>query len=154
MTNKDWLNSLTDEEFASWVCDEEIYDFENNVYEQPSPKWDSLRGRYTSSKGGLLIWLKQERQGVDSNAWRPISFYFSEKGKHDWALVQFKGKASAFTGIPHICEWRESGEFGEGWYTQDGDDDRGMFDYLNDSCSAIAFFEWPKCSIGVDEEKK
>ena len=85
------------------------------------------------------------------NVWRPISFYFSEKGKHDWALVQFKEKVSAFTGIPHICEWRKSGKFGEGWYSQ-GEDDKATFEYLNNLCFAIAFFEWSKCS--VDEEKK
>ena len=62
MTNRDWLNSFTDEEFASWVCDEEVCDFENNVYIQPSPKLNTLIFRYNDSKGGLLIWLKQERK--------------------------------------------------------------------------------------------
>ena len=61
MTNKEWLNSLTDEEFASWVCDEEVFDFNNNVYTQPSPKWRSLMYQYNDSKGGLIMWLKQER---------------------------------------------------------------------------------------------
>lgn len=81
----------------------------------------------------------------ETNEWRPIKFYFAEKGKHDWALVQFKEKASAFTGIPHLCEWRQAGKFGEGWYTQDGEDDKTTFEYLNNLCFAIAFFEWSEC---------
>ncbi len=93
-------------------------------------------------------------EDVCSNEWRPISLYFAEKGKHDWALVQFKEKVSGFAGIPHICEWRKSGKFGEGWYTQDGEDDMATFDYLNDFCSAIAFFEWPGCSVDADKEAK
>ena len=104
-------------------------------------------------------------EDVHFNEWRPINFYFTEKGKHDWALVQFKEKATAFTGIPHICEWRKSGKFGEGWHTQDGDDDMATFEYLNDFCSAIAFLEWPQapvfewpeapeCFAYIDEEKE
>ena len=62
MTNREWLNSLTNEEFASWICDGEEFDYEKNEPFQPSPKWDYLQHRYTSSKGGLLIWLKQERK--------------------------------------------------------------------------------------------
>ena len=63
MTNREWLNSLTDEEFASWVCDEEVYDLANNVYAHPAPKWNRLMYQYNDSKGGLLMWLKQEREG-------------------------------------------------------------------------------------------
>lgn len=84
-------------------------------------------------------------EDVNLNEWRPIKFYFTEKGKHDWALVRFKEKASAFAGIPHVCEWRTSGKFGAGWYLQDWENDKTMFEYLNNSCIAIAFFEWPEC---------
>ena len=63
MTNREWLNSLTDEEFASWACDEEEFDFKNNVYAQPSPKRRRLEFKYNDAKGGLLMWLKQEREG-------------------------------------------------------------------------------------------
>lgn len=62
MTNREWLNSLTDEEFASWVCDEEAFDFNKNVFAHPSPKWNRLMYQYNDSKGGLLMWLKQERE--------------------------------------------------------------------------------------------
>ena len=62
MTNREWLNSLTDEEFTSWMCDDEELDYEKNENYPPSPKWATIRGRYTSSKLGLLIWLKQERE--------------------------------------------------------------------------------------------
>lgn len=62
MTNREWLNSLNDEEFASWVCDEEVYDLRNNVYAHPAPKWNRLMYQYTDSKGGLLLWLKKERE--------------------------------------------------------------------------------------------
>lgn len=62
MTNREWINSLTDEEFASWICDGESFYPRTMVYEQPSPKWDTLKYGYTDAKGGLLIWLKQERK--------------------------------------------------------------------------------------------
>lgn len=62
MTNKEWLNSLTNEEFASWICDGEEFDYEKNENYPPSPKWSTIQGQYTSSKLGLLIWLKQERK--------------------------------------------------------------------------------------------
>jgi len=77
------------------------------------------------------------------NEWRPISKYFEEKGKHDWALVQFEEtNPSKFRGIPHLVEYRDGGIFGKGWYSFDADEDGSLFDYLNTMCKAIAFFEW------------
>ena len=61
MTNREWLNALTDEEFADWATQTDDWDPINNKPFGLSPHRINVERRYTSSYGGLLIWLKQER---------------------------------------------------------------------------------------------
>lgn len=64
MTNREWLESLSDEDFALWLCD----GYPESL-EQSNGKTITLNtgahiiGRgYTDSLGGLRGWLKEERR--------------------------------------------------------------------------------------------
>lgn len=46
MTNFEWLMTLSEEEFTDWVYDQWLH---------------HLQYRWSSSRGGLMIWLKEER---------------------------------------------------------------------------------------------
>lgn len=61
MTNREWVNNMTDEEFADWCCNEEIVDWSTGRNCGITPKLRTIKMSYTSSEGGLRIWLKQER---------------------------------------------------------------------------------------------
>ena len=45
-TNRDWLNSLTNEELADWLC---------------SSEFQILKMSFTQSNTGLAEWLNKER---------------------------------------------------------------------------------------------
>lgn len=69
MTNREWLNTLSNEDFAKWCLKEEtvrhIFDKSKNIsYEinEPTPKLETIRKEYTSSYDGLLKWLNEERR--------------------------------------------------------------------------------------------
>lgn len=79
MTNREWLNSLTDEELMHWLYDEQSqiigwkdavgYDSKGNKVEVQMPVLDKLYPRfheigrgYTSSSGRFAKWIKEERQ--------------------------------------------------------------------------------------------
>ena len=53
-------------------------------------------------------------------------------------------------GLPYIVEWRELDNGIKGWFTHD---ESGMFNYLNNMCVAIGFFEWKQCDLCYDSEK-
>lgn len=60
MTNREWLNILTDEELRDFLCNQmkqKIFDIEYD--------WgiDDVRRSYVSSSVGLLQWLKNEYMG-------------------------------------------------------------------------------------------
>lgn len=61
MTNREWLQTLTDEEFADWCINGPSFDFATNKPVQPSPKLLEIAHSYNSSFLGLQEWLKQER---------------------------------------------------------------------------------------------
>ena len=60
MTNREWLESLTKEEFVSWLLDGEIYI--ENKFLNPSPKLKTLKFLSTSSKEVISKWLDEERK--------------------------------------------------------------------------------------------
>lgn len=67
MTNREWLNSLSDEDFAKWCVSKEVdtlvyYDLPCVRFDEPTPRLDTLKGLFTSSSAGLLKWLKEERK--------------------------------------------------------------------------------------------
>ena len=60
MTNREWLATLSDEEFAYWcLFDSEL---DNNLKPiQPYPTLNTIKYTWTSSYDGLLDFLKKER---------------------------------------------------------------------------------------------
>ncbi len=72
MTNREWLNTLTDEEFAKWCIIDHFCRFKQIEATLESgekviidvPEQETLReiaSRNTSSLDGVLTWLKKER---------------------------------------------------------------------------------------------
>ena len=61
MTNREWLNSLSDDDFAVWCIEAEVFNYKTAKCEPPTPRLDNIRFLYTSSLYGLKEWLKQER---------------------------------------------------------------------------------------------
>lgn len=61
MTNRQWIESLTDDEFADWCCNEEIVNWSTGQSVGITPKLKTIKASYSSSFGGLKEWLKQER---------------------------------------------------------------------------------------------
>lgn len=59
MTNREWLNTLPDEDFASWCCNPD--NFVAGEFIEPSPKLDTIKFSYNSSYEGLKLWLGEER---------------------------------------------------------------------------------------------
>ena len=47
MTNLEWLRTLSEEEFADWLYADWLH---------------HLQYRWSSSRGGLIIWLKEDRK--------------------------------------------------------------------------------------------
>lgn len=66
MTNREWLESLSDEDLAAWLCD-------NYFVEEPHLLYPDITVRYTTglttvkdeygySENGLTDWFKEERR--------------------------------------------------------------------------------------------
>ena len=57
MTNLEWIRTLSEEEFADWLYDEWLH---------------HLQYRWSSSRGGLIIWLKDRKDEpqTDGNDYR------------------------------------------------------------------------------------
>lgn len=55
MNNREWLNSLTNEELANWLCDNLYNSIENRYYGVSQIKF-----AYSDSILGLQEWLRQE----------------------------------------------------------------------------------------------
>ncbi len=64
MTNREWLSTLSDEDFAKW-CFYPVSQDANGNYIQPFPTLQTIAVSNTSSYGGLLGWLKEERIEYD-----------------------------------------------------------------------------------------
>lgn len=66
MTNREWLESLSDEEFVTWLTqDEELVPSEDGdtfISAQPSPRFRTLKFQWTSIAAGLTHWLTEERK--------------------------------------------------------------------------------------------
>ena len=67
MTNREYLETLSDEDFVKWLFDEGHYIFRGIQNYDPTMRYISRL--YNNSEYGLLQWLKQERQErSDSNS--------------------------------------------------------------------------------------
>lgn len=68
MTNREWLATLTNEEFVSWLCDDTLFttytdgnSVSYNRFHYPTRKGIALM--FPDSRIGLLSWLEAERKG-------------------------------------------------------------------------------------------
>lgn len=61
MTNREWLNSLTDKEFVEWLFNESSWDWEKMKSREISPTFREVHSANISSRGATEYWLKQER---------------------------------------------------------------------------------------------
>lgn len=68
MTNREWLNTLSNEDFVKWCLNEENTIIRpsytaDKMYKicEPTPKLETIKYQYTSSYDGLLKWLDEER---------------------------------------------------------------------------------------------
>lgn len=61
MTNREWLNTLSDEDFAIWATQNNLWDYANNKPIQPYPTRDGVVSQYSSPRAGLLKWLGEQR---------------------------------------------------------------------------------------------
>jgi len=77
MTNRDYLNALTNEQFASWCVDEETSILKNGQYQfsSPSPKLESFK--QNSTKQELITWLKLDNH----NELSPMEIMLTAKKK-------------------------------------------------------------------------
>ena len=79
MTNREWLNSLTDEELMHWLYDErsEIVEWRDSIgyyengekvsvkvpiFDKLCPRFHEIGRGWTSSSGRFAQWIKEERQ--------------------------------------------------------------------------------------------
>lgn len=61
MTNREWLNTLTDEEFADWCTDVDVYDFVKGKYVGIHPHRANIVRMCNSGYCGILGWLKEDK---------------------------------------------------------------------------------------------
>lgn len=63
MTNRDWLNTLTDDELAEWFCDALIdKDLSKRCGETIRSGLHSIMLSYNDSLGGMKQWLKEKSE--------------------------------------------------------------------------------------------
>lgn len=60
MTNKEWLNSLSSEDFAEWCCGLDAIDYNTGKPIGIYPHLETIKRSYTSSQGGLEEWLDEK----------------------------------------------------------------------------------------------
>ena len=61
MTNREWLSTLTDEEFADWLTGEDTYNWRDNEFYGIYPHRRNIERQYASSYLGILDWLGKPR---------------------------------------------------------------------------------------------
>lgn len=65
MTNREWLNTLTVEEFVAWlVCDEE-FDRKARKPKSPTPRLSTIKYANIHVTAALKEWLEAERKVND-----------------------------------------------------------------------------------------
>lgn len=62
MTNREWLESLTDDELVEWMLLGEFFDPQKLKMADPTPKLYTIVRRGINAKYSLKEWLKEERK--------------------------------------------------------------------------------------------
>ena len=65
MTNREWLSTLSDEDFAKWCIFGNEINLNNGTVKEPFPRLESIKRGCTSSYDGVLEWLKEEREEIN-----------------------------------------------------------------------------------------
>ena len=65
MTNREWLNSLTDDELVEWLTNEHSLDWNTMKPRKVSPTLNEIMFTATSSSWAIQQWLKEERVNYD-----------------------------------------------------------------------------------------
>ena len=62
MTNREWLNSLSYEDFVTWLTGPTEWDVDAVEYKEPHPRLEYLKHASTNFYSSFLDWLKKERE--------------------------------------------------------------------------------------------
>ena len=67
MTHREWLESLSDEDLAAWLCDNYYVQEPHLLYPDITVRYTTgltaIKGRYSYSEYGLTGWFKEEHNG-------------------------------------------------------------------------------------------
>ena len=69
MTNREWLNSLSNEDFVEWLIYDEVWEASDGCIKiyQPHPKLGTLRRSSTQTGSFIREWLNKERDPANIN---------------------------------------------------------------------------------------
>ena len=62
MTNREWLESLTNDEFVTWLLYDEWFNPETDKMVEPTPRLSSIKRMGINTEYSLKEWLKEERR--------------------------------------------------------------------------------------------
>ena len=62
MTNREWVNSLSNEDFVTWLIGAVEWDCEREEYREPHPRLEYLKRASTNFFSYFQEWLKEERK--------------------------------------------------------------------------------------------
>lgn len=60
MTNREWLESLSDEDFTTWLLQPDEWDWRNRVNYEPTPRLETLKYASTQATTYIKEWLEKE----------------------------------------------------------------------------------------------
>lgn len=88
MTNLEWIRTLSEEEFADWLYDEWLH---------------HLQYRWSSSRGGLIIWLKDRK--TENSSEKPNNCETCKWWEEDTSFCYSKADSD-----DHACHYERSSE--------------------------------------------
>lgn len=62
MTNREWVNSLSNEDFVTWLVGPIEWDSKMEEYKEPHPRLEYLKRTNTNFFSSFQEWLKKERK--------------------------------------------------------------------------------------------
>ena len=61
MTNREWINSLSDDDFIAWLLELDHHVSQNGHFPQPFPKLQTISTGTSNPQLKIKIWLNEER---------------------------------------------------------------------------------------------